>query len=64
VLKLLVPQATVLPHNQSTNMQVLAVLAARIVGVDVTAAHLAAVRLMQEEGRQGGRHSWGGEKFT
>ena len=26
-----------------------------IVGVDVTAAHLAAVRLMKEEGRQGGR---------
>ena len=33
-------------------MQVLAVLAAGIVGVDVTAAHLAAVRLMKE-GRQG-----------
>jgi hypothetical protein len=42
-LKLLVPQATVLPHNQSTTMQVLAVLAAGIIGVDVTAAHLAAV---------------------
>jgi len=55
VLKLLVPQATVLPHTQSAIMQVLAVLAAGIVGVDVTAAHLAAVRLMKEEGRQGGR---------
>jgi hypothetical protein len=55
VLKILVPQAAVLPHNQSTIMQVLAVLAAGIVGVDVTAAHLAAVRLMKEEGRQGGR---------
>ena len=37
-------------------MQVLAVLAACMVGIDVTAGHLAAARLMMmnEEGRQGG----------
>jgi hypothetical protein len=37
-------------HKQPTIKQVLAVLAAGIVGVGVTAAHLAAVRLMKEEG--------------
>ena len=44
-------------------MQVLAVLAAGIVGVDVTAAHLAAV--FDEGGGQAGVSDWwGGEKFT